>query len=87
MVLGVSKDTVASHQKFKKKHKINFPLLSDVASKVIKAYGAWKEKKMYGKTFKGTARTTYIIDEKGKVQSVFPNVKVKGHVDEVIDAL
>ena len=87
MVLGISKDTVESHKKFKKKHGLNFPLLADPDLKVLKAYGAWGKKMMYGKEVKGTSRTTYIINEKGKIAKVFPKVKVKGHIREVLDSL
>lgn len=76
-----------SHRKFKEKYKLNFPLLADPDLKVLKAYGAWGEKKMYGKTVQGTIRSTYVIDEKGKVQEVFPKVKVDGHAKEVLEAL
>ena len=76
-----------SHQKFKKKYRINFPLLSDPKAKVIQAYGAWKEKNMYGKKVMGIARTTYVIDEKGKIAEVYPNVKVDGHIEKVLAEL
>ena len=87
MVLGLSKDSVASHQKFKAKHKIPFPLLSDPDKKVCEKYGVLKEKTMYGKKRIGVERSTFVIDEKGKVTAVFRGVKVKGHVAEVIEAL
>ncbi len=87
MVLGVSKDSVASHQKFKAKHAIPFPLLSDPDKKVHEKYGVLKEKTMYGKKVIGVDRSTFLIDEKGKVTAVFRGVKVKGHVEKVIEAL
>jgi peroxiredoxin Q/BCP len=87
VVLGVSKDSPARHQKFIDKHELNFPLLSDEDGKMLEKYGVWKEKSLYGKKFMGIERTTLIIDEKGKVKKVFPKVKVKGHVDQVLEEL
>ncbi|NOY06139.1 MAG: thioredoxin-dependent thiol peroxidase [Chlorobi bacterium] len=87
VVLGVSADSVERHRKFKQKYDLPFPLLSDESRQVLEKYGVWKEKKLYGKTFMGIERTTVIIDEKGKVTHVFPKVKVKGHVEQVLDAL
>lgn len=87
VVLGVSKDDLDSHAKFRKKYALTFPLLSDPDGKVLNAYGVWKEKSLYGKTFMGVERTTFIIDEKGRIAKVFPRVKVDGHVDEVLGAL
>jgi peroxiredoxin Q/BCP len=79
VILGVSKDSIKSHQKFKKKHDLPFTLLSDTEKKVLKKYGLWKEKKLYGRTFMGTERTTFIIDENGIVEKVYRKVKAKGH--------
>jgi len=87
IVLGVSKDDLDSHAKFRKKYGLTFPLLSDTEGKVLDAYGVWKEKSLYGKTFMGVERTTYVIDEKGRIKKVFPRVKVEGHTDEVLAAL
>lgn len=87
VVLGVSKDSIKSHQNFKKKFDLNFPLLSDPEAKVIDAYGAWGEKKNYGRTYMGTFRTTVIIDEEGKVKHVFEKVKAAGHAEEVLAQL
>lgn len=91
IVLGVSKDSVKSHQKFKAKYSLPFPLLSDESGKMIEAYGVWKEKSMYGKTFMGIDRTTYLIhvDYEGKatIDKVYPKVKVEGHVDEILQDL
>jgi thioredoxin-dependent peroxiredoxin len=87
VVLGVSADSVESHKKFKSKFDLNFPLLADTDKKVIEAYGVWKEKSMYGKKYMGIERTTFIIDEKGKISHIFPKVKVQDHHDEVIEAL
>ncbi len=87
IVLGVSTDSVESHRKFKEKYHLNFPLLSDADKKVVDAYGVWKEKNMYGKKYMGIERTTFIIDEDGKIKKIFPKVKVEGHYDEVLAEL
>jgi thioredoxin-dependent peroxiredoxin len=87
VVLGVSKDSVASHDKFVAKCELNFPLLSDPDGKMIDAYGAWGEKNLYGKKSMGIVRTTVLIDPAGKVAKIFPKVKVAGHVDKVIEAI
>jgi thioredoxin-dependent peroxiredoxin len=87
VVLGVSTDSVASHQKFKNKFDLNFPLLADTEKKVVEAYGTWQEKSMYGKKYMGTVRSTFIIDEQGKISHIFPKVKVKEHYNEVVEAL
>ena len=87
VVLGVSSDSVESHVKFKKKFDLNFPLLADTDKKVVEDYGTWKEKSMYGKTYMGIERTTFIIDKQGKLSHIFPKVKVDEHYDEVLDAL
>ena len=87
VVYGVSKDSIASHEKFKAKHDLNFVLLSDEDLAVHKAYGVWGEKNMYGKKVMGTIRSTFLIDEKGKVLQAWPKVKVAGHVDAVLQAL
>jgi peroxiredoxin Q/BCP len=87
LVFGVSADSIASHRKFQQKHELPFELLSDESHTMLEAYGAWKEKSMYGRTFMGIERCTVIIDEHGVVKKIFPKVKVKGHVDEVLAAL
>lgn len=87
VVLGVSKDSIASHCKFRDKYKLNFPLLSDPDGKALEAYGAWGDKVMYGKKLKGIIRSTVLIDKSGKVARHWPKVSVKGHVDEVVDAV
>jgi len=87
LVLGVSRDSLTSHEKFKTKYNLGFPLLSDPDGSVHRAYGAWGTKKNYGKTMEGVIRTTVIIDEKGNIARRFPNVKVDGHADKVIRAL
>lgn len=87
IVLGISADSPESHKKFKEKHHLTFPLLSDVNKEVIQAYGVWKEKSLYGRKFMGIERTTFIIDEEGKIIKIFTKVKVEGHLEEVLKAL
>ena len=84
VVIGVSPDSIKSHKNFKEKHGLNFILLSDPDKKVAEAFGAYGEKKMYGKTTKGIIRSTFIIDEEGKVVKAWRNVKAKGHVAQVL---
>ena len=79
VIIGVSKDSVQSHQKFKRKHDLPFTLLSDPEGKVLDLYGVWKKKSLYGRTFMGTERSTFLIDERGIVKKVYRKVKVKGH--------
>ena len=79
VILGVSKDSVDSHRKFKQKHDLPFTLLSDPEGNVLDLYGVWKKKSLYGRTFMGTERTTFLIDELGIVKRIFRKVKVKGH--------
>ena len=86
-VFGVSPDDAASHEKFAAKQGLNFPLLVDTDQMVARAYGVWGEKKMYGKTFEGIVRTTYLIGPDGKVARRWDKVRVPGHVDEVIAAI
>ena len=86
-VVGVSADPPSTQEKFKKKYALPFPLLCDVDRKVVKAYGVLKEKNLYGKTVLGIERTTFVIDAAGKIQKIFPKVKVDGHVEEVLAAL
>jgi len=86
-VLGVSPDSVKSHDKFKAKFSLPFALLSDPEHKVAEMYGAWGEKKMYGKSYMGIIRSTYIIDEEGKILKVFPKVVPKEHSQEVLAVL
>lgn len=86
-VLGVSPDSIKSHDKFKLKFSLPFALLSDPDHRVAEMYGAWGEKKMRGKTYMGITRSTFIIDEEGKIIKVFPKVKVKDHSQEVLAVL
>jgi peroxiredoxin Q/BCP len=87
IVLGISPDTVKSHQGFIQKQKLNFNLLSDPDNKVAETYGAWGEKSMYGKKYMGILRTTFIIGKDGKIKKVFEKVKPEGHAEEVLTAL
>jgi peroxiredoxin Q/BCP len=87
VVLGVSTDGLASHQKFSKKYGLPFALLSDESMVVAKAYGVYKQKSMYGKTYWGIERSTFVIDETGKLTAIFRKVKVDGHVEQVMTAL
>ncbi len=87
VVLGVSVDSVGSHIKFRDKYQLNFPLLSDVNKEVVQAYGVWKEKSLYGRKFMGIERTTFIINEEGRIARIFPKVKVDDHLEEVLEAL
>jgi peroxiredoxin Q/BCP len=87
VVIGVSKDSAKSHIKFKDKYDLNFLLLSDEDGKMLDKYGVWQEKSMYGRKYWGIVRTTFIIDGNGKIKKIFEKVKVKGHVDEVLENL
>jgi thioredoxin-dependent peroxiredoxin len=87
VVLGVSPDSPASHDKFKAKYKLNFPLLADVDKSVAKKYGAFGEKLMYGRKVVGMIRSTFVIDGQGVVRKVFPRVRVDGHAEQVLEAL
>lgn len=86
-VFGVSKDTVAKHEKFAAKHELTVPLISDAEGTLCEDYGVWKEKSMYGKTFMGIERTTFLIGAEGEIQRIWPKVKVAGHVAEVLEAV
>ncbi len=79
VILGVSKDSVDSHRKFKQKHNLPFTLLSDPEGNVLDLYGVWKKRSLLGRTFMGTKRTTFLIDEQGIVKRIFRKVKIKGH--------
>jgi peroxiredoxin Q/BCP len=86
-VLGVSIDDEKSHKKFADKFSLPFTLLADTDKAIVKAYGVWGEKSMYGRKYMGTNRVTYLIDEKGKIASVWPKVKPDGHAEEILEAL
>jgi peroxiredoxin Q/BCP len=87
VVLGVSPDGIKSHEKFVSKYDLNFPILSDESKEMLTEYGVWQEKSMYGRKYMGVVRTTFIIDEKGKISHIFPKVKVDGHTKEIFKAL
>ncbi len=87
VVLGVSPDTVASHEKFRDKYELNFPLLADPDHKTAEKYGAWREKNTYGKKSMGIQRSTFLIDANGKVARLWKRVKVDGHDEQVLAAL
>lgn len=87
VVLGVSPDSLASHEKFRAEQRLNFPLLSDPDKKVARKYGAFGEKVMYGKKVQGMIRSTFVIGEDGLVKKVFPRVRVDGHAGAVLEAL
>ncbi|MFW2404459.1 MAG: peroxiredoxin [Gammaproteobacteria bacterium] len=87
IVLGVSRDSVASHEKFKAKQKFPFDLVSDADEKVCKKFDVIKEKNMYGRKVMGIERSTFLIDDKGKLRAEWRKVKVKGHVDAVLEAV
>jgi peroxiredoxin Q/BCP len=86
-VLGISKDDLKSHNKFKEKYKIKFDLLADDEIKVIKSYKIWAKKKFMGREFMGVIRSTFLIDPKGKIVKIWDNVKVKDHAKEVLEIL
>jgi peroxiredoxin Q/BCP len=87
VVLGISGDDTASHERFARKFGLTFPLLSDPDHQVCKAYGVYKHKSMYGRTFLGIERTTFLIDEQGRIAQIFSKVRVDGHLEEVLTAL
>lgn len=86
-VVGISRDSVDLHRRFKEKYGLRFPLLSDPDARMLKSYKVWKEKSMYGRKFMGIERTTVVIGPDGVVRHVFPKVKVNGHVEEVLSSL
>jgi peroxiredoxin Q/BCP len=87
VVLGISPDPVTSHARFREKHDLNFPLLADEDHEVSEAYGVWVEKSMYGRTYMGIERSTFLIDEEGVVVEAWRKVRPKGHADKVVAAL
>ena len=87
VVLGVSPDGPASHKKFREKYSLNFPLLSDEDHQVAETYGVWKEKSMYGKKYWGIERSTFLIDEEGRIEEAWRKVRPKGHAERVSEAL
>lgn len=87
VVMGVSPDEVNKHQEFEKKYDLPFTLISDPKRKIIEKYGVWREKSLYGRTYIGLHRTTFIIDEKGKIEKIFLRPKNKQHAEEIIKTL
>lgn len=87
VVLGVSPDSVSSHDRFAAKFSLPFPLLADTDHSVAEAYGVWKERSMYGKTYMGIERSTFLIDKDGRIKRVWRKVKPEGHAEEVLEAL
>lgn len=86
-VVGVSPDSVGSHQKFMNKYGLKFNLIADEKKEILEAYGVWGEKKMYGRTYMGVFRTTFVIDEKGFITEVFDKVDTKNHTDQIFKRL
>jgi peroxiredoxin Q/BCP len=86
-IIGVSKDSIARHDKFKSKYSLPFTLVSDEDGAICEAYGVWQEKKNYGRTYMGISRSTFLIDEQGKVAKIWRKVRVTGHVEAVMNAL
>lgn len=84
VVLGVSVDGEKSHQKFIKKYELPFPLLADTDHAIVESYGVWVEKSMYGKTYMGTSRTTFVIDENGIISEIIQKVDTKNHTDQIL---
>ncbi|MDD2634578.1 MAG: thioredoxin-dependent thiol peroxidase [Bacteroidales bacterium] len=84
-VLGVSPDSEKSHQKFIEKHQLPFDLISDTDKKILKLYGAWGEKKMFGKQYQGVLRKTYVINKEGKIDAIFDKVKTKDHTNQILN--
>ena len=87
VVVGMSADSQKSHDKFKAKHNLTVDLVADEEKQALEAYGVWTEKSMYGRKFMGIVRTTFLIDASGKIAKVWPNVKVPGHADAVLEAV
>lgn len=87
VIYGVSRDSIDSHTKFKTKYNLPFPLLSDPEHKLAESYGAWGEKNMYGKKTMGIIRSTFVIDEEGKIEKIYKNVKVDGHAEKLLENL
>ena len=84
VILGVSNDPMEAHQKFREKHHLSFPLLSDEDTAVSKLYGVYKQKNVYGKKSMGIERTTFVIDKTGRIATIYPKVKVEGHIQELL---
>lgn len=87
IVLGVSKDSLKSHKKFRENHQLNFPLLSDESGEICQKYGVWVEKSMYGRKYFGIERSTFLIGPDGRIQHIWRKVKVPGHSEDVLETL
>ena len=87
VIVGISPDSAASHQKFKKKHGLTVLLAADEEKKAAEAYGVWVEKSMYGRKYMGVERATFLVDSKGRLARIWRKVKVRGHAEEVLDAI
>jgi len=87
VILGASPDSASSHQKFRDKYNLTFPLLSDENKEVVQQYGVWKEKSMYGRKYMGVERTTFVIDSNGVLRKIFPKVKVDQHPEAVLEVV
>ncbi len=87
VVIGVSPDSVQSHQKFKNKHELPFRLISDPEKVIIKEYGAWGPKKLYGREYEGLLRSTFVIDENGIIVNIFEKVKTKDHTNQILETI
>ncbi|WP_010665461.1 thioredoxin-dependent thiol peroxidase [Marinilabilia salmonicolor] len=86
-IIGVSPDSEASHRKFIEKHGLKFDLIADTEKEILEKYGVWAEKKMYGKTYMGVVRTTFVIDEEGVIEKIFKKVKTKEHSEQIFSEL
>jgi len=86
-IIGVSADSVARQKNFADKYSLPFPLIADENKEILKAYGAWGHKKLYGREYEGILRTTYLIDENGKIEKVFKKVKTKDHAAQILEAM
>lgn len=86
-IIGISPDSVASHEKFRNKHELSVTLLADEEKQAIEAYGVWVEKKMYGRSYMGVDRSTFLIGKDGKISRIWRKVKIPGHVEEVLSAV
>ena len=87
VIIGISPDNEKSHKKFKEKHQLPFALISDPSHEILTAYGAWGMKKMYGKSYEGVLRTTYVINEEGYIEEIFTKVDTQNHSSQIIEAL
>jgi thioredoxin-dependent peroxiredoxin len=86
-IVGVSPDSVASHRRFKKKYKLDFPLAADEAHEAIEAYGVWREKTLFGRKYMGVERSTFVIDAEGRIARLWRKVRTRGHAEEVLNAV